>query len=66
MERSEYASESREVMEDFELFATKEAAQAFVQGYRAAVDLIDDDHAYILEPYLLPTGEWRVCFGHSR
>ncbi len=50
-------------MNEFELFATKEQADAFVSGFEAAVNLIDDDHATISETTQLATGEWRVDYG---
>lgn len=50
-------------MNEFELFATKEQVDAFVSGFEAAVNLIDDDHATIFETTQLTTGEWRVDYG---
>ncbi len=49
----------------FELFPTKDEALAFVKGFRAAVDVIDDDHAFVGEPEQELTLEWRVNFSHS-
>jgi hypothetical protein len=54
---------------DFEIFGTKEEAEAFVKGMEIARDAIDDDHLWIGEPtprvtmQSLPNGEWVVEYG---
>jgi hypothetical protein len=50
-------------MDYFDLFGTKDAALAFVQGFEAAVTLIDDDHAFCEPPFQTVTGDWKVEYG---
>jgi len=46
------------------LCGTKEEALAFVKGYEAAINLIDDDQTFVLYPVLTAAGEWRVDFNY--
>jgi hypothetical protein len=50
--------------DDFALFSTKEEATAFVLGYRAAIDLIDDCETTVTEPVPTVAGDWRVDYGY--
>jgi hypothetical protein len=51
-------------MSDCELFSTKEEAAAFVRGFEAAAEMIDDDHVICQEPELTTAGEWRVDYDY--
>ena len=50
-------------MEYTELFGAKDFAESFVQGFKAAIDTVDDDHAFCNPPEELSTGEWSVTYG---
>jgi hypothetical protein len=51
-------------MEYNSLFGSKDLADVFVEGFRAAVDTIDlDDTAFCNPPEKLLTGEWSVTYG---
>jgi len=50
-------------MEYIELFGSKDLAEMFVLGFQAAVDMIDDDHAFCNSPEELSTEEWSVTYG---
>lgn len=49
--------------ENFELFPSKELADAFIQGFRAGIEIADCDHS-TSEAIQLPTGEWQVYYGY--
>jgi hypothetical protein len=53
-------------MEDdnFELFSTIEEAFAFIKGYEAAIELIDDDHTFVSGAKPTGLGEWRVDYDY--
>ena len=50
--------------ENFELFDTRDLADAFVNGFEAAITIADCDHSTIEEPFQTPTGEWRGNYGY--
>src|SRR5271157_4948232 len=48
---------------DFELFATRDEALAFVKGVETAIEMLDSDHLSVsAHPVVTSEGDWRVDY----